>query len=303
MAQTYTLDEAARRLSLSPEEFKRRIKDEWKSVRSFRAGPTLRFRAADIDELARMMGEASDPGLQLGAVGDGSGEAGVADDSDHFAITDDHPSDGPSTVASGVSGPFRPAADPPLGLDAAPPAFDFTDSGSKAKFEKTGTDSDVRVEPAGGSGRLGLDAVGQSPTEEIALDLSGPGSAIIRPSSSAKLTPGASGKLSGPPSGKLAGPPSGKLAGPPSGKIPGPTSGKVNPADGSSEFELSLDADSDSFELQLAGDGSDEVGLDLSPPPGDRGGLSGINLGRPADSGISLRTSPRLSKTPTLASR
>src|SRR5438067_10361867 len=65
MAQTYTLEEAALRLGISPEDMKRRLKDDWKTVRSFRAGPTLRFRAGDIDELARSIGAASDAGLQL----------------------------------------------------------------------------------------------------------------------------------------------------------------------------------------------------------------------------------------------
>ena len=67
MAQTYTLDEAAKRIGVPLDEFKRRIKDDWKTLRSFRDGSTLRFRSSDIDELARSLGEASDPGLQLGA--------------------------------------------------------------------------------------------------------------------------------------------------------------------------------------------------------------------------------------------
>ena len=65
MAQTYTLEEAAQRLGVTPEEMKRRLKEDWKTLRSFRDGPTLRFRAADIEELARSIGAASDPGLPL----------------------------------------------------------------------------------------------------------------------------------------------------------------------------------------------------------------------------------------------
>ena len=65
MAQTYTLEEAAGRLGITPEEMKRRLKEDWKTLRSFRDGPTLRFRATDIDELARSLGAASDPSLQL----------------------------------------------------------------------------------------------------------------------------------------------------------------------------------------------------------------------------------------------
>jgi len=84
MAQTYTLDEAAARLGMPAEEFKRRLKDEWKAIRSFRDGATLRFRSADIDELARSLGQASDPGLQLGAPG-ASPQTGS---SDEFLIAD-----------------------------------------------------------------------------------------------------------------------------------------------------------------------------------------------------------------------
>jgi len=278
MAQTYTLEEAANRLGLSQEEFKRRIKDEWKAVRSFRDGPTLRFRATDIDELARQLGEASDPGFQLGPVGSEAVESTEAlDVSDHFSLSDEP---APAKKAS---------VDEPLLLPTDPeeePSFQFDiDPGQKAA--KTGADSSVRVDVP--SAKLPESHQSQL-TDEINLDLSGPGSAIIRPGqlSGTKLTSGLSGnKLAGPMS-------STKLSGPPSGKIPSPTSGRVNPDDGSSEFELNLDPDSDSFELKLGHDSDEaDIGLDLSPPPGtDRGGLSGINLGKPADSGLSLESRP-----------
>ena len=278
MAQTYTLEEAAQRLGLSQDEFKRRIKDEWKAVRSFRDGPTLRYRATDIDELARQLGEASDPGFQLGPVGAESVEVPESfDDSDHFALNDDTPE------------AKKPAADEPLLFDTdEEPTFHFeVDPGEKAA--KTGADSNVRVDAPAGSGRQ-PDPNQSQLTDEISLDLSGPSSSIIRPGqlSGTKLTSGLSGnKLAGPMS-------STKLSGPPSGKIPGPTSGIVNPDDGSSEFELNLDADSDSFELKLGNDSDEaDIGLDLSPPAGsDRGPLSGINLGKPADSGLSLESRP-----------
>lgn len=55
------------------------------------------------------------------------------------------------------------------------------------------------------------------------------------------------------------------------------------------EFELSLDADSDDFELQHRADASDEVALSGPPrKPKSNGSGSGINLNRPADSGVSL---------------
>ena len=55
---------------------------------------------------------------------------------------------------------------------------------------------------------------------------------------------------------------------------------------------MSLDADSDDFELKLNTEASDEVALGAIPKDpkgsGKRGGESGINLRDPADSGISL---------------
>lgn len=66
MAQTYTIEEAAGRLGIGQDELKRRLREDWKSIRSFRDGPTLRFRASDIDDLARTLGQTSDPGLQPG---------------------------------------------------------------------------------------------------------------------------------------------------------------------------------------------------------------------------------------------
>src|SRR5262245_12410260 len=65
MAQTYTLEEAADKLNLSIEEFKRRLRTEWTQIRSFRDGATLRFRANEIDELARTYGLGSSDEMPL----------------------------------------------------------------------------------------------------------------------------------------------------------------------------------------------------------------------------------------------
>lgn len=253
MAQFYTLEEAAERLGLSTEAFKRRQKTEWTNLKVFRDGSTLRFRSSEIDELARSLGETSDPDLQLAP----PSRRPAVDDSDDFE----------------------------LGTDEAPPIS----KPASGKTKRPGADSDVRLSPKSGP----LPDLGDNVTEEIALDLSGPGSAIIRPGQSGKLAAPKSGKLSGGSSAKL-GSGSGKLGGGSgksgkSGKIPGPTSGAVND-DGSSEFELSLDPDSDSFELQLATDESEEVdlgGADLGAGE-NLGALSGIHLGKPADSGLLL---------------
>jgi len=254
MAQTYTLDEAAGRLGMATEEFKRRLKDEWKSIRSFRDGATLRFRAADIDELARSLGQASDPGLQLGA----PGAAPQTGSSEEFLLAD-APTHGHDEHALGAQDIFSLAAG---------------DSGRTKKPKAS--DSDVRLEI---SHRPTDDPENKAPTEEIALDLSGPGSSKSKAGSS-------SAKLTAPKSGpNLAGPGS-------SNRIPGPpaSSEPIANTDSSSEFELSLDADSGSFELQLNSDSSEEVPLGApdASASGSRSGQSGINLAKPADSGVSL---------------
>jgi hypothetical protein len=261
MAQTYTLEEAAQRLGLPPEDFKRRLKTEWTSVRSFRDGATLRFRSADIDELARTLGQASDPELQLGPPG-----GMPVTSTDEFLLPEDLPaahghedavgSDDIFALTAGDSGRARPKApgdsDVRLELDAGP---------------KAGSEPDLSLR-----------------TEEMNLDLSGPASGKAK-------RPGglSSGKLTAPP-------PSGSklVKRDDANAIPGPPSSE-GPAsqDSSSEFELSLDADSDSFELQLTNDdGSEEVDLGDLPSTAGPGGRSGVNLGKPSDSGVSLERKP-----------
>ncbi len=260
MAQTFTLEQAADKLGLSPEEFKRRLRDEWKSVRSFRDGPTLRFRAADIEELARSLGHASDPGLTLG-----SPSLPLTDSSEEIPIS----------VPAPKSPTRRPPADPPLQLDddtsedalAVPldPAGSF-----RSKAAKASGDSDVRLD-------MTPPAPGSQPdvTEELSIELP---------------ATGGSGVLASPSSANLSNPKSGKLSGPESARIPGPGSVPAGD-DGSSEFELSLDSDSDSFELTLNPDSSAEVDIGTFAPDEDgqtTGARSGIRLNKPADSGVSL---------------
>ncbi len=256
MAQFYTLDEAALRVGIPQDEFKRRLKLEWTSIRPFRDGATLRFRAADIDELARSLGAASDPGLAPGPVG-----SPPIHESDEFAF--------PKPAA-------KKAVDrAPLGLahddDLALPTGDSGIFGGTPKA-KSGSDSDVRLDLM--TRRPKSDPESALPTEEISLDISG-GSGVLKSPSSTRL--------SAPKSGS-------NLSGPGSSKIPGASSSTGMGSDSSSEFELSLDADSDSFELALNNDSSDEVDLgsfDMAPQA-KAGPQSGINLGKPSDSGVSL---------------
>lgn len=266
MAQTYTLEEAADKLDLSIEEFKRRLRTEWTQIRSFRDGATLRFRANEIDELARSMGLGSSEELPLADSG----------------------YDLPS--AAGGSGPKSPPpakksdSGAPLKLDDSDEAFLITpDEPSKSpssKKLKAKSDSDVRLEKSA--------KPAASDDEESIL------------TEQLEVGPGGSGKLSGK-SGKLS---AAKLKAGDSGKHRAGDSGAKKMSDSdkqkaaasaksmedsSSEFELTLEADSDEFELSLAPDSSEEVALGEAPKESaSKSGQSGINLNRPADSGVSL---------------
>ncbi len=250
MAQTYTLEEAADRIGISAEEFKRRFRtdNDFKQLKSFRDGATLRFRSADIDELARTLGAASDPGLQLGKPGSAPKPDPASGD---FLLPSDNSDDIPLS----------------LSLD------DSSETGTKKK--KSGSDSDVRLDAAGKRKKKDDSGEEGAITEEINLDEGGPASAKIR-------SGGSSGKLVAPKSGT-------SIDGAKSGKIPVPTSNVDMGGDSSSEFELSLDSDSDSFELQLNTDSSEEIDIASSPTTGTpRGAKSGLNMSKPADSGVSL---------------
>lgn len=267
MAQTYTLEEAAEHLNLSVEELKRRLRTEWTQVRSFRDGSTLRFRANEIDELARSIGLGSSEELPLA-------DAGGAELPDEIGLAKDQ---GTPKTPPPAKKP-RTDVDAPLQLGDSDEVFHLTaDSG---QHPKPRGDSDVRLEKADKKTQA-ADGEESILTEELEPPAAG---------GSGKLS-GKSGKLS---SAKLK-QESGKVkSGDSSGKAKsGDSSGKKVPSqpaeEDSSEFELSLDADSDEFELSLAQDSSEEVPLGNMPPePANKTGKSGINISRPADSGVSL---------------
>ncbi len=272
MAQTYTLDEAAQRLGITPEVMKRRLKEDWKTVRSFRDGPTLRFRASDVDELARSLGEMSDPSLQLAPVGLPTSLSDDTPESHEFIVADPpapapKPAEEPIVFGGEQEDLFLFPQAAEDAIPAAPPAGK--------------TDSDVRLDSGPqkkGAIPLRADEDSILPTEEVAIDTGGPGSAIIRDGSTARLTgQKSSSKPTTSDSDK---------------KI------QASKLGDSSEFELSLDADSDDFELQLTGD-DDEDALGGSPQ-GKRAGDSGINLRDPVDSGVNLerKKGPTSGKAP-----
>jgi len=246
MAQTYTLEEAAQRLDLPVDEFKKKLREEWKSVRSFRDGATLRFRSNDIDELARSLGQASDPGLPLGP-----GALSLQDSSEEVPLT---------LAPASKGGPgtnLKPAEEALFLADDSDDIFALPEQGSSVVKKKQKGDSDVRLDltPSKKDPK-----VNKEPTEEFSLDLDSPFAEAQAGKSSGRLKPPASAKI--------------------------PRASETNPDDGSSEFELTLDSDSDSFELTLTTDSSEEVALGGESPRG--GAPSGIDLGKPQDSGVSL---------------
>ncbi len=271
---------------------KKRLKTDsaFSKLAPIRDGSTLRFKVNAIDELARQLGLASAPDLPLASL-----DLDEPPGSDDFKVpalgkqnkpakNDDEPLD----FATGDDDVFSLAEEP---KPQSPMSSAKLTPNKATKMPKgmsdssTGSDSDVRLD--GDKPKKKKDE-GAVPTEEIALDFSGPGSAVIKGGSSAKLTaPKSSGKIE-------------------------PSKGKATPKQAdqsdSSEFELSLDADSDDFDLQLNPDGADEV--DLGSLPKDksgnssskRGGASGINLREPADSGISLEKKNKKAKDDSDAS-
>jgi hypothetical protein len=257
MAQTYTLEEAAQRLGLTPEVFKKRLREDWKNtLKSFRDGSTLRFRSVDIDELARSLGQASDAGVSLGEAGQP-----LSDSSEELSLEPPAPKSKPKPASSKKLSSGEQA----LYLsDDSDDIFALPASDSGVSKKKMRGDSDVRLDLT----PTKKDARGKEATEEITLDLDPP-----------------SGKNPGKSSARLVNPSSARLTPPASAKIPGAQASSTD--DGSSEFELSLDSDSDSFELQLNNDSSEEVPLG-GEPTRTGGGASGINLGKPSDSGVSL---------------
>jgi hypothetical protein len=130
MAQYYTLDEAAQKLGLTTEAFRRKLATEWKTTpRRYPDGATLRFQVREIDELARSLGQVSEPDLQLDAP---------------LKLADDTSSEDFIPLSGAPSSGRLPKTAPP--------------------------DSDVRLGPPEAQSRPASPRPGSLPTEEIDLD-------------------------------------------------------------------------------------------------------------------------------------
>ncbi|MFL5331355.1 MAG: hypothetical protein ACJ8C4_20905 [Gemmataceae bacterium] len=219
MAQYYTLDEASRKLGISGEEFRKRLATEWKTLRRFPDGNTLRFQSREIDELARTLGRSSEPDLPAGEA-----PLKLAEEA------------GPAVGSSAEQQIYVP----PSSDDFVP--LSLNDGGPKST--KPGSDSDVKLEKSGDSARAQSN---DDATEEMDLP---------KPKETFEIK--------------------GESAPKPKTKV-----------DSASEFDLTLESESDEFDLQLSDDDSEEIDL-ARGRKGKRAGDSGINLQDPADSGISL---------------
>ena len=177
MAATHlTLEEAAERLGVSPEEFKKRLKTDsaFKVLVPIRDGSTLRFKSGAIDELARQLGAASDPELPLAPMDDS-----LPPDSDDFKV----PAVGPKSDKKRET-PKKSGNDPLPLATSDDDIFSLASEGGKSdpKLPVKKSDSDARLEPGKAkkpkTGKDSDEAI--VPTEELAIDFSGPGSAVIR---------------------------------------------------------------------------------------------------------------------------
>ena len=268
MAQTYTLEEAAQRLGVTPDVLKRRLKEDWKNLRVFRDGATIRFRTTDVEELARSLGEVSDPSLQLAPL--------------------------PLDLDPPSSGEFRVASRPPEPVEE-PLIFDL--SANEISLDDPNPtpgkgDSDVRLDEPKSRSRS------QDPasiaTEEVDFDLAGPGSAIIREGSAARLTPPKSStKLSASDSNKNLNQPN----------LADSSEFELSLDGDSDDFELQINADSSDDEViigDLPAKKPGDSGINLRDPKD-----SGINLEKKKGpvSGIKPASSTKLGKQePDLAS-
>jgi hypothetical protein len=155
--QYYTLDEASKKLGLGIDEFRKRLATEWKTLRRFPDGPTLRFQARDIDELARKIGRSSEPELQLG-------EAPLSLAEEPAAAPASKKADDTIFLPPDSDDEFVPlAVDEPGGQPA-----------------KSGSDSDVKLEKTAG-GAVRPVPGGDEPTELI----EGPKSGSRQPAAAA----------------------------------------------------------------------------------------------------------------------
>jgi len=154
MPQYYTLEEAASKLQMSPDELREMAKR--KQVRAFQDRGSWRFRSQEIDEMARERGLGSDPELQFGDATQAvprppkSGpKSPPPDDEERIAIDfnlDSGESPAPKTPPSSRSGKQGPRSPAPKSAKGDSDVRLVMDSNLDFQIE---LDSDVRLEESG----------------------------------------------------------------------------------------------------------------------------------------------------------
>ncbi len=175
MVQYYTLQEAAAKLRLSADALKEMAKNG--ELRAFQDRGNLRFRAQEVDELARVRGLSSEPDLQLGDAPPAAPEQRPAkavksdpsvfdftlgtDDSDEVSLGQDlTPSSGrhqgaksgPQKSGPPKSGPGR-SPTPKPGSGARSPQPSASDSDVRLVSDGTGLDFQVELDRGSHAGK------------------------------------------------------------------------------------------------------------------------------------------------------
>src|SRR6516164_2829798 len=130
MQQYYTLEQAAQILRINPEDLKEMARK--KEIRAFQDRSGWRFRAQEIDEMARERGYGSDPELPLGEAAKAkAGDSGGGKDVFNFSLETDESDEVPLGKDPASSGARSGGGSRKTGTSKSPP--------------KASSDSDVRL--------------------------------------------------------------------------------------------------------------------------------------------------------------
>jgi hypothetical protein len=282
MAQFYSLEEAARLLGMSADELK--AKAQSRDIRAFQDRGTWQFRRGDIDEMARRRGLGSDPDLSLSDLDleippDSDDDVlnlneyqagGRTDSGERDMLLDDLSVPPPLTGSSSTIIGMKPTGKQPSDSDVKV----VPNQGSRGA-----SDSDVRLAPHSRPSDSDVTLVAEdssdfpTPRPGAKTPVFDPGETTLRPSPML----GSSGEVRA-------------VGGTDESEVDSDSDFELTPSsvidalqpDSGSDFELTaLDA-SDEFEAAAPRSPSDsDVTNALAPS-------SGVNLGRPTDSGINL---------------
>lgn len=296
MPQFYSLEEAARVLGLSPEELK--DKAQTRQIRAFMDSGSWRFRVADIDEEARRRGIGSDPELSLSDLDlVTQGESASTEYPTEYQL-------GLASASASQSEKSGKDSDADILLDdlsapAEPPGgSSSTIIGMATPEGKMPSDSDVRLVPDQPPAKGASDS-------DVRLGVRGPSDSDVTLVSDEA---GSAPEVQAFPTAPLFGEPEvdPNLTLQHQSSLIG-SSGEVAAAedDSESDFELTPSSVIDALEPESGSDfeltpldasSSDEFETDRLRGPSDsdvtgaEASTSGINLGRPSDSGINLQS-------------